>query len=44
MDWGYQEKDTFKPDKIQIIGISPDPVEKQKAFVEKEKLTVRYLR
>lgn len=33
------EKDTFKPGKVQIIGISPDPVEKQKAFVEKEKLT-----
>jgi len=34
------EKDNFKPGKVQIIGISPDPVEKQKAFVEKEKLTV----
>lgn len=34
------EKDTFKPGKVQIIGISPDPVEKQKLFVEKEKLTV----
>ncbi|KAF8964287.1 thioredoxin-like protein [Flammula alnicola] len=33
------EKDTFKPGKVQIIGISPDPVEKQKAFVEKENLT-----
>ncbi|KAF8817025.1 peroxiredoxin Q [Phlegmacium glaucopus] len=33
------EKDTFKPGKVQIIGISPDPLEKQKAFVEKEKLT-----
>ncbi|KAF8158391.1 peroxiredoxin Q [Crassisporium funariophilum] len=33
------EKDTFKPGKVQIIGISPDNVEKQKAFVEKEKLT-----
>jgi len=33
------EKDIFKPGKVQIIGISPDPVEKQKAFVEKEKLT-----
>ncbi|KAF8908882.1 thioredoxin-like protein [Gymnopilus junonius] len=32
-------KDTFKPGKVQIIGISPDPVEKQKAFVEKHKLT-----
>jgi peroxiredoxin Q/BCP len=34
------EKDNFKPGQVQIIGISPDPVEKQKAFVEKEKLTV----
>jgi len=33
------EKDTFKPGKVQIIGISPDPIEKQKTFVEKEKLT-----
>ena len=39
-----KEKDTFKPGKVQIIGISPDPVEKQKAFVEKEKLTVRQFR
>jgi hypothetical protein len=36
----FVEKDIFKPGKVQIIGISPDPVEKQKAFVEKEKLTV----
>ena len=34
------EKDTFKTGSVQIIGISPDPVEKQKQFVEKEKLTV----
>ncbi|KAF4617246.1 hypothetical protein D9613_005847 [Agrocybe pediades] len=33
------EKDTFKPGRVQIIGISPDSVEKQKAFVEKQKLT-----
>jgi len=33
------QKDIFKPGKVQIIGISPDPVEKQKTFVEKEKLT-----
>jgi peroxiredoxin Q/BCP len=33
------EKDTFKAGRVQIIGISPDPVEKQKQFVEKEKLT-----
>ncbi|KAG6900172.1 hypothetical protein C0993_001884 [Termitomyces sp. T159_Od127] len=34
------EKIAFKPGKVQIIGISPDPVDKQKWFVEKEKLTV----
>ena len=39
---GHVEKDTFKPDQVQIIGISPDSVEKQKAFVEKEKLTVYF--
>ncbi|KAJ7175822.1 peroxiredoxin Q [Mycena filopes] len=33
------EKDTYKVGKVEIIGISPDPVEKQKAFVEKHKLT-----
>lgn len=33
------EKDNFQPGKVQVIGISPDPVEKQKLFVEKEKLT-----
>ncbi|KJA16916.1 hypothetical protein HYPSUDRAFT_46821 [Hypholoma sublateritium FD-334 SS-4] len=33
------EKDTFKPGSVEIVGISPDPVEKQKKFVEKEKLT-----
>ncbi|GLB38493.1 putative redoxin [Lyophyllum shimeji] len=33
------EKDTFKPGKVRIIGLSRDPVEKQKEFVEKEKLT-----
>ncbi|RDB18078.1 hypothetical protein Hypma_000911 [Hypsizygus marmoreus] len=33
------EKDTFKPAKVQIVGLSRDPVEKQKQFVEKEKLT-----
>ncbi|KAF9478199.1 thioredoxin-like protein [Pholiota conissans] len=32
-------KDTFKTGSVQIIGISPDSVEKQKKFVEKEKLT-----
>ncbi|KAL9711023.1 hypothetical protein Ac2012v2_005563 [Leucoagaricus gongylophorus] len=33
------EKVNFSPDKVQVIGISPDPVERQKTFVEKEKLT-----
>lgn len=33
-------KVNFSPDKVQVIGISPDPVEKQKSFVEKEKSTV----
>ena len=39
----FTEKDIFKPGKVQIIGISPDPVEKQKVFVEKEKLTVLHI-
>ncbi|KAF9046705.1 peroxiredoxin Q [Panaeolus papilionaceus] len=33
------QKDTFKPGRLQLIGLSADPVAKQKAFVEKEKLT-----
>lgn len=33
-------KDVFGPNRVQIIGISADTVEKQKAFVEREKLTV----
>jgi len=33
------EKDTFKPGQVRIVGISRDTVEKQKLFVEKEKLT-----
>ncbi|RXW22463.1 hypothetical protein EST38_g3387 [Candolleomyces aberdarensis] len=32
------EKTTFKPEKSQVIAISPDPVEKQKEFVEKQNL------
>ncbi|KAF9013498.1 thioredoxin-like protein [Cyathus striatus] len=32
------EKPTFNPGKVEIIGISTDPVEKQKEFVVKEKL------
>jgi hypothetical protein len=34
------EKEVFKSSQIQVIGISPDPVDKQKDFVEKQKLTV----
>ncbi|KAF7346276.1 Peroxiredoxin Q [Mycena sanguinolenta] len=33
------EKDTYKPGKVEVVGISPDSVEKQKVFVEKNKLT-----
>jgi len=33
------EKDTFKSTKVLIVGVSPDPVEKQALFVEKQKLT-----
>ncbi|KAF8644533.1 hypothetical protein AX16_008409 [Volvariella volvacea WC 439] len=33
------EKDTFGPGRVQIIGISRDPVAKQKQFVEDQKLT-----
>ncbi|KAI0632177.1 AhpC-TSA-domain-containing protein [Trametes polyzona] len=33
------EKDLFKRTKIDIVGISSDPVDKQKEFVEKQKLT-----
>lgn len=37
----FSEKQTFKTSKAQIVGISGDSVEKQKEFVEKQKLTVR---
>jgi len=33
------EKEVFKDDRAQVIGVSPDPVAKQKLFVEKQKLT-----
>ncbi|KAI0917013.1 hypothetical protein AcV5_007599 [Taiwanofungus camphoratus] len=33
------EKELYKRSKVQIVGVSRDPVGKQKAFVEKEKLT-----
>jgi hypothetical protein len=34
------EKDSFKRAGVLIVGVSGDTVEKQKAFVEKAKLTV----
>ena len=34
-------REIFKSSKVEIVGISADPVEKQKEFVEKQKLTVR---
>jgi peroxiredoxin len=37
------EKENFKRANTRIIGVSVDSVEKQKAFVEKMKLTVRCL-
>lgn len=42
-DYAYRttERESFKTTKAQVIGISSDPVEKQKEFVEKNKLTVR---
>lgn len=36
----HTEKEVFKDDRALVIGISPDSVEKQKIFVEKQKLTV----
>ncbi|KAH9854753.1 thioredoxin-like protein [Lenzites betulinus] len=33
------ENDLFKRTKVDVVGISPDPVGKQKAFAEKQKLT-----
>ncbi|KAH9950559.1 thioredoxin-like protein [Amylocystis lapponica] len=33
------EKELYKRTQLQVIGISPDPVEKQKTFAEKQKLT-----
>ena len=41
-DAALAEKDTFKPGKVQIVGVSHDTVEKQKLFVKKEKLTVSW--
>lgn len=36
----YADNELFKRTKVEIVGISSDPVDKQKAFVEKQKLTV----
>jgi len=36
------EKAVFDPIKLDVVGISPDAVQKQRAFVEKEHLTVRF--
>jgi len=33
------QKESFETSKAQVVGISADPVEKQKEFVEKQKLT-----
>lgn len=38
---GVPEKESFSSAKVEIVGISPDPVDKQRLFVEKQKLTVR---
>jgi peroxiredoxin Q/BCP len=36
-----KEKPMFNPDFVQVVGVSPDPVEKQKEFVTKHNLNVR---
>jgi hypothetical protein len=43
IEHGFAEKEIFKRTDVQVIGISPDPVPKQKQFVESQKLTVRCL-
>lgn len=35
------EKEIYKTSQVEVIGISPDPVQKQKGFVEKQKVPVR---
>lgn len=40
VDDGLAEKPAFSPDKVQIIGLSADSVQKQKNFVEKHQLPV----
>jgi len=39
----FVEKDIFAPGRVQIIGLSADTVEKQKRFVDEQKLTVGIL-
>jgi len=34
------DKEEFKPDRMTIIGISPDPIQKQGEFVKKHNLNV----
>jgi hypothetical protein len=34
------DKEEFKPDRMTIIGISPDPIQKQGEFVKKQNLNV----
>lgn len=34
------EKEIYKRSDVLVVGVSSDPVEKQKAFVERHKLTV----
>ena len=35
------DKELFKRSKVEIVGVSSDAVDKQKTFVDKQKLTVR---
>ena len=35
----WTDKELFKRTKVEIVGVSSDAVDKQKAFVEKQKLT-----
>ena len=38
---GTPDNELFKRTKVEVVGVSADPVDKQKAFVDKQKLTVR---
>lgn len=37
------ENEIYKRSDVLVVGVSSDPVEKQKVFVEKNKLPVRFL-